>query len=324
MIFAAEEILASQRACLGLTLQAGSNFSAAFGLLPLAKRQAMHALYAFMRHSDDLADDPPSGRSPREVLRHWRRAFEQLLGAEVRQADQGGTTPEGNGTAGDALLNEVDPCGRKILPAVVQTVREFRIPPESLLAVLDGVEMDLEPRIYSTFDELAVYCERVASAVGLACIHIWGFLGGNIAGPSRSAGLALQLTNILRDLSEDARRGRVYLPIEDLRACGYSAEELQKGVVNQPFLRLMKLEIERAEQYYREAAELARSLHKDGQRIFGLMMETYHSLLDAIRRRPGEVLIRRIHVSRWKKLWLAARWTLGPLKQVRNDEEMMK
>ncbi|MGA2254622.1 MAG: phytoene/squalene synthase family protein [Thermoguttaceae bacterium] len=196
----------------------------------------------------------------------------------------------------------------------VQTVREFRIPPESLLAVLDGVEMDLEPRVYATFEELAVYCERVASAVGLACIHIWGFLGSNILGPSRSAGLALQLTNILRDLREDARRGRVYLPLEDISACGYSSEELQCGVVNRPFLRLMEMEIDRAEQFYREAAELSRSLHKDGHRIFGLMMETYHALLDAIRRHPADVFTRRIRVGRWKKLWLAARWTLLPVK----------
>ena len=134
------------------------------------------------------------------------------------------------------------------------------------------------------------------------------------SGPAAAAGLALQLTNILRDLSEDARRGRVYLPLDDIHACGYSAEELRDGVVNRPFLRLMEMEIERAEQFYREAAELTRSLHKDGHRIFGLMMATYHSLLDAIRRHPADVFARRIRVSRWKKLWLAARWTLLPVR----------
>ena len=195
------------------------------------------------------------------------------------------------GASRSEAYGQVDPQGYAILPAVVQTVREFQIPPETLLAVLDGVEMDLEPRVYATFDELAVYCERVASAVGLACIHIWGFFGDNALGPSRSAGLALQLTNILRDLSEDARRGRVYLPLEDISACGYSAEELQNGVVNRPFLRLMEMEIDRAEQFYREAAELPRSLHKDGRRIFGLMMETYHALLRCHSPPPG----RRFH-----------------------------
>ncbi len=163
MTLAAEEIVASHRACRRLTRQAGSNFPAAFCLLPRAKRQAMHALYAFMRHSDDLADDPPPGCSPRELLRQWRGALERALSGEL--------------LSGDGDFGEVDPRGRAILPAVVQTVREFQIPPESLLAVLDGVEMDLEPRVYATFDELAVYCQRVASAVGLACIHIWGFSG---------------------------------------------------------------------------------------------------------------------------------------------------
>jgi phytoene synthase len=294
MTFTASDIQTSFQACLSLTRHAGSNFSAAFRLLPQAKRQAMHALYAFMRHSDDLADDPPPGHSPREVLRQWREAFETSL--------------DGHGT-----LGEVDPQGRAILPAVVQTVHEFHIPPESLIAVLDGVEMDLEPRVYSRFDELAVYCERVASAVGLACIYVWGFLGKDALGPSRSAGLALQLTNILRDLREDARRGRVYLPLEDINACGYSVDELQKGVVNRPFLRLMEMEIERAEQFYREAAELARSLHTDGRRIYGLMMQTYHDLLDAIRRSPADVFSRRIRVSRWRKMWLVARWSLLPV-----------
>jgi phytoene synthase len=254
------------------------------------------------------------------MLRQWRGALERSLAGDALSADHDReyTVPD----MVPGALAAVDPRGRTILPAVVETVREYHIPPESLLAVLDGIEMDLEPRVYATFDELAVYCQRVASAVGLACIHIWGFHGspgpgGNVLGPSRSAGLALQLTNILRDLSEDARRGRVYLPLEDLRACGYSAEELRGGVANRPFLRLMEMEIDRAEQFYREAAELPRSLHKDGHRIFGLMMETYHALLEAIRRRPGDVFAQRIRVSRWKKLSLALRWSFLPVKPMK-------
>ena len=308
------QIEASYRDCRRLSRQAGSSFPAAFCLLPRAKRRAMHALYAFMRHSDDLADDPQPGCSPRELLRQWREAMERAMC--------------GRAVAADTACGELDPCGRAILPAVVDVVREFRVPPESLLDVLDGVEMDLEPRVYATFDELAVYCRRVASAVGLACIHIWGFSGGTVnpgsnlaepggevLGPSRSAGLALQLTNILRDLSEDARRGRVYVPLEDLRECGYSAEELRGGVVNRQFLRLMEMEIARAEGFYREAAALPRWLHKDGHRIFGLMMDTYRALLHAIRRRPANVFTRRVRIGRWKKLWLAVRWGFLPVRK---------
>jgi 15-cis-phytoene synthase len=301
----AETILASHRACRTLTRQAGSNFSAAFGLLPPPNRQAMHALYAFLRHSDDLADDPPQGQSPRASLRQWRAAFEQSLNGECKESSV---------SAGSTDFAAADPLGYSILPALADSIRAFKIPRQALLAVLDGIEMDLEPRVYATFDELAVYCERVASAVGLACIHVWGFSGNEAFSPSRSAGLAFQLTNILRDLREDARRGRVYIPLADLQACGYSAEELRSGTVNAGFLRLMDLEIQRAEQFYREAAELRRSLHKDGLRIFGLMLETYHSLLHAIRRRPADVFVRRIRVGRWKKLWLALRWSLFPVK----------
>ena len=288
----AEQLEASHLACRRLTRAAGSNFPAAFCLLPPAKREAMHALYAFMRHSDDLADDPAPGSNVREVLGHWRAALQAALRGE---------------TASDSL--EIDPQGWAILPAVVQTVREFRIPPETLTAVLDGVEMDLQPRLYETFAELAVYCERVASAVGLACMHIWGFEGSAALAPGRSAGLALQLTNILRDLGEDARAGRVYLPQEDLRACGYTLDELRRGVVNDGLLRLMEFEIQRAEGFYREAAELPRWLHKDGRRIYGLMMDRYHALLRLIARRPGDVFKRRIRLGRWQKLWLAVKWT---------------
>jgi phytoene synthase len=291
-----EELEASHLTCRRLTRASGSSFSAAFCLLPAAKKQAMHALYAFMRYSDDLADDPTPAGNPRDALREWRAA--------LMRAVEGGT---------DTQVGRVDPCGTAILPAVAQTVREFRIPIETLLAVLDGVEMDLSPRVYETFDELAVYCERVASAVGLACMHIWGFDGDAALPSGHSAGIALQMTNILRDLSEDARRGRVYLPQEDLRASGYTVDELRRGVVNDAFSRLMRLEIERTTRFYREASELLHRLHKDGRRVYGLMMDRYYQLLKMITRRPGDVFSRRIRLSRWQKLWLAVKWTALPI-----------
>ena len=286
------ELEASHLACRRLTRESGSNFSAAFCLLPAAKKEAMHALYAFMRYSDDLADDPPTGTNPCEALRNWRTALTHAV--------------EGRAETDSA---SVDPRGRAILPAVAQTVRDFRIPIESLLAVLDGVEMDLVPRIYESFDDLTIYCERVASAVGLACMHIWGFEGVAALPAGRSAGVALQMTNILRDLSEDARRGRVYLPQEDIRACGYSVDELDRGVVNDAFARLMTLEIERTKCFYREANDLFNKLHRDGRRVYGLMMDRYYLLLQMISQRPGDVFSRRIRLSRWQKLCLAAKWT---------------
>jgi 15-cis-phytoene synthase len=289
---------ASYAFCRQVSRRAGSSFYASFFLLPREKRRAMEALYAFMRHTDDLVDDtcgagvPPAlalaGGTPapqrREAIATWRVALQQSLRGEV----------------------PLPP----LLPALADAVRRFHIPHEHLLAVIDGVEMDLTPQRYETFDELERYCERVASAVGLACIHIWGFRGAEAFEPARQAGVALQLTNILRDLKEDATAGRVYLPLADLRQCGYSEEELSAGTANDAFLDLMRLELERAKQLYCGAARLGDQLTPEGRRIFGLMTATYRRLLERIERRPADVLRRRVRVGSLARLGLFARWML--------------
>ncbi len=180
-----------------------------------------------------------------------------------------------------------------ILPALADAARRFQIPHEHLEAVIDGVEMDLDARRYETFEELLPYCQRVASAVGLACIHLWGFRGPEAFEPARQAGVALQLTNILRDLRQDAQAGRVYLPLADLRQFGFSTDDLLSGVDDDRFRRLMAMEVARAEQFYRGGAELGNGLNRTGRRIFGLIMATYRSLLRKIARRPGDVLRRQ-------------------------------
>ena len=251
----------------------------------------MDALYAFMRHSDDLVD--AASPSPREALAQWRADLEDSLRPDVAPAFH----------SVKATL---------LLPAVADTVRRFHIPAEHLRDVLDGVEMDLDRPRYETFAALVGYCEHVASAVGLACIHVWGFRGPQALGPARAAGVALQLTNILRDLKEDAAAGRVYLPLDDLRECGYAIEQLQRGQGGAAFRRLMELEIARAEQFYRDGAALLDWLASPGQRLFGMMMATYRVLLRKIARRPEEVLRRRIRLGGAKKLQIAARWSLLP------------
>jgi len=193
---------------------------------------------------------------------------------------------------------------------LADTAGRFHIPHEHLFAVIDGVEMDLDTHRYETFDQLAVYCHRVASAVGLACIYIWGFRGPGAFEPARKAGIALQLTNILRDVKEDAQAGRVYLPLADLRECGYSVNDLLAGVADERFCRLMRLEIERAKGYYDAANELREWLLPDGRRIFGLMMSTYRELLAMIEHCPTDVLRRRVHLGVLKKLKILARWTI--------------
>jgi len=258
-----EVIEAGYEVCRRVARGSGSSFYPSFFGLPREKRRAMDALYAFMRHTDDLADDPRAGDAA-EALRQWRAALEAACEDRFDRIDN---VPH-----------------QELLPAVADVLRRYRVPPEHLHAVIDGVEMDLKQQRYETFEELEVYCQRVASAVGLSCIHVWGFTGREALEPARKCGIALQLTNILRDLREDARVDRVYLPLEDLRA----------------------------ERFYREGAELMRWLEPSARRIFGMMISTYRAVLGKIERHPAKVLTGRVRLGRLKKLQLAVRWALLP------------
>jgi 15-cis-phytoene synthase len=321
MTFSRDTVDASYAACRRISRRAHSSFYAGFLLLPRAERRAMEALYAFLRHTDDLADDPPGQCARREALAAWREALRIALHEEEQRG-------EGRGAKGDAANDE---CGMMndespdihhssfiihhfplILPALADTVSRFHIPHGHLFAVVDGVEMDLDSPRYETFEQLQTYCERVASAVGLACIHIWGFRGPEAFEPARQAGIALQLTNILRDLKEDAAAGRVYLPLADVRACDYSIDDLKAGVADERFRQLMAVEIARAKQCYARAADLFDLLNPSGRRIFGLTMATYHALLGRIAHHPEIVFQGRTRLGRCQKLGLLARWFLLP------------
>ncbi len=269
----------SYRFCEALTRREAGNFYPAFRLLPAAQRRSMCALYAFMRIADDLSDEPAPSDLKREQLRRWRQALHQALEGHYRHT---------------------------ALPALHATVQRHHIPPEYLEAVLDGVEMDLEPVAYSTFAELRLYCYRVASAVGLACIHVWGFHGEQAKQYAEDAGLAFQLTNILRDLGEDAARGRLYLPQEDLARFGYDAERLRRSQRDEAFRALMQFELQRARGYYDAAGPLAPLLAPAGRRI---SHDGAH--LPRLARRNRAARLRRVQrgvrLSRWKKMWLAVR-----------------
>jgi phytoene synthase len=270
---------ASYAHCRQIARRAGSNFYAAFFLLPRQKRRAMWALYAFLRHCDDLSDADGDVEKRREALAAWRQSLGQAFAGEFHHP---------------------------LLPAVKDTVDRFQVPHEYLTAAIDGMEMDLGPCRYETFQDLRLYCYRVASVVGLACIHIWGFDDQAACQPAIECGVAFQLTNILRDLREDLLRDRVYLPQEDLRRFGYTAEDLQAGVCDDRFRQLMEFQVDRAERFYRAAAPLAGYLHDDGRRILRALTATYHGLLDEIRRAGGDVLHQRVRVGRLRRLWIAA------------------
>jgi phytoene synthase len=265
--------------CERLARRQAGNFYHAFRLLPASQRKAMCALYAFMRVADDLTDGPQPVAEKRLALADWRRQL-------------------------DAALSGVYP--HPLHPAFHHTVEKHSIPRRYLEDVLDGVGMDLDTDHYDTFADLYRYCYRVASAVGLACIHIWGFHDERALAYAESAGIALQLTNILRDLAEDAARGRVYLPREDLDRFGYSAEDLERGRYDARFRSLMHFQVERARGYYESAAPLAELLDPAGRAVFLVMLRTYRGLLEAIVRRDYDVFNVRVRLSRLRKIWLAA------------------
>jgi phytoene synthase len=277
------ELAASYAHCRQIARQAASSFYYSFLLLPKPKRLAMCALYAFLRRTDDLSDSQASASERRGALRAWR--------GSLRLATRGSYD---------------DP----LLPALADTLATFRIPDEYLLSVIDGVEMDLVPPCYETFEQLERYCHRVASSVGLACLRIWGCASHNAERPARQCGVAFQMTNILRDLKEDAARERIYLPQEDLDRFSYTADDLRAGIRDERFRQLMQFEIERTEKLYAEAAELEAWLESDARRVFGSMVAVYRALLEEIKRLDGDVLTARVRLSRWRKMRIATRWFL--------------
>lgn len=268
----------SYRYCETLARREARNFYPAFRVLPRAQRRAMCALYAFMRIADDLSDEPGDAAHKREQLARWRCALRGALGGRFEHP---------------------------IHPALHHAVSGFGVPAQYLEAVLDGVEMDLTTASYASFTELRQYCWRVASVVGLACIHIWGFTDEHAKEYAEAAGIAFQLTNILRDVREDAARGRIYLPQDEMAQFGYDADRLQRGVCDDAFRSLMRFQIERARAFYEQAWPLTPLLARPGRAVFLLMARTYRALLDAIERSDYDVFSTRIRVASWRKLMLA-------------------
>lgn len=247
----------------------------------------MCALYSFLRIADDISDEPAPADEKRLRLGQWRDAVQRAM-------------------TGDYI--------HVIYPALHDAVQRYGIPSSYLEAALQGVEMDLEPKNYLTFADLRSYCYRVASVVGLACIHIWGFHGARAEEYAISAGIAFQLTNILRDLGEDAANGRIYLPREDLERFGYTTEDIRRGQRDDRFRLLMRFEINRARDFYDAAWPLVPLLQPAGRFVFLLMAGTYRALLDAIEQRDYDVFSSRVRVSKWRRLLLGlsalpARWS---------------
>jgi phytoene synthase len=263
--------------CERLARRQAGNFYHAFRILPRPQRCAMCALYAFMRVADDCTDGAESVEEKQTTLNLWRRQFEQMLAGAY---------------------------GHPLHAALHHTLQSYHVPRTYLDAVLDGVGMDLYQTAYTTFADLYTYLYRVASAVGLACIYIWGFTHEKALEYAESAGIAFQLTNILRDLGEDAARGRVYLPQEDLQRFSYPWEQLRSGERNGQFRALMRFEVGRARAYYEAAEPLGALLRPAGRAVFQVMARTYRGLLEAIEQRDYDVFSGRVSLSRWRHLGL--------------------
>jgi phytoene synthase len=268
----ARTLAADHAACADALRRSRSNFALPIRLLPEEKRRGTTALYAFCRRADDIVDDSADLAAAGGRLDAFQDDLESALA--------GG--------------HSADP----VIRAVVDTVRRFAVPPEYLRDILDGVRMDLSQHSYETFADLEEYCRRVASAVGLAAIHIWGFRTPEAIPASHACGMAFQLTNILRDIPEDLGRGRIYLPREDLAAHGCSPEDLAAGRIDAGFARLADFEISRADRYFRQAQSLDRMLSTDGRLVFRAMHGVYRALLNAVRRGGSRIFTERPRPSK--------------------------
>lgn len=272
---------ASYRHCESVARRRARNFYYSFLALPASRRRAMCALYAFMRECDDLSDGE---RASRENLRQWR--------ADLDAALEGRLPPH------------------PLWPAFLDTVRRYRIPADCLRGMIEGVSSDLEPRSFQTFDDLYRYCYLVASVVGVATIHVFGFSDARAPLLAERCGIAFQLTNILRDVREDALNGRIYLPGEDMARFQVVPAMLSAGAVCPELRGLLAFEAARARAFYREAEPLIGMVEPASRHALWALIEIYRRLLGRIEDRDFDVLASRVRLSALEKSGIALRAVL--------------
>lgn len=264
--------------CQDRAAKSGSSFYYSFRFLSPERRRAIMAFYAFCREVDDVVDETPDMVQAATQLIWWREEVERIANGE----------PE-------------HPVGK----ALQRSSRQFNISKEHLLEIINGMEMDLEQRRYANFEELRLYCYRVASVVGLVAAEIFGMQDPRTQQYALDLGIAFQLTNILRDIGEDAQRGRIYLPADELEQFGVSADDLLLGRYSEQFTALMRFQTERAEHYYALALAELPDVDRKAQRPGLIMAAVYHAVLKKIQQENFQVLDQRISLSSLRKLWLA-------------------
>ncbi len=257
-----------------------SSFYYAFNLLPAAKRDAMNTVYAFCRETDDIIDE---GSEPDELkfvkLRKWTIELEKSI----------------TGNSGYPLLNKLG-----------KTISGFNIPLEPFFELIKGMEMDLQKKRYRSFEDLMLYCYRVASTVGLICIEIFGYKDKQHAKDfAINLGIALQLTNILRDIKKDSERGRIYLPQNDLEMFRYSEKDILNRNYNSEFRELMSYEVERAKTYFEKATMSLNLDDKAAMFAARAMQHIYYKMLQRIVEADYDIYNQNIRVSKFEKVGIS-------------------
>ncbi len=262
-----------------ISKSSGSSFYYAFNLLPVEQRDAMNTVYAFCRRTDDIVDNIDDDDQVKyEQLRKWRIELEKGL---IGHSDY-------------ALLNKLSTI-----------ITKFNIPLDPFFELIEGMEMDLQKNRYHKIEDLLQYCYRVASTVGLMCIEIFGYKNSSTKNYAINLGLALQLTNILRDVKKDAEFGRIYLPDEDMRKFNYTEQDLINNKYNDEFYQLMKHEGERARGYFRKANESLNFEDKPSLFAARAMQHIYYKLLNRLEVNKYDIFTQDINVPKFEKVAIA-------------------
>jgi phytoene synthase len=259
--------------------QSRSSFYYAFNLLPAEQRDAMNTVYAFCRQTDDIVDEGTLADEVKfEKLRKWRIELEKSL----------------KGHSDYPVLNKLS-----------RTIQKFNIPLDPFFDLLKGMEMDLQTKRYLTFTDLQTYCYHVASTVGLMCIEIFGYRHPSAKDFAINLGIALQLTNILRDIKKDAERGRIYLPQEDLRKFNYNEADIFNNTYNENFQMMMKYQVERAREYFNAATACLNREDKKTMFAARAMQHIYFKMLNKIADAGYDVYNNKIKISAFRKLGIS-------------------
>lgn len=310
--------------CQEKTARSGSSFYYSFLFLPEPERVAITALYAFCREVDDIVDECTDPQIARLKLQWWRDSLHLAFAGEAQHP---------------------------VLQALLNPIQRYRLELTGFLAIIDGMEMDLTQNRYTDFNELRLYCHRVAGVVGLLAARIFGYQDCAVKDYAENLGIAFQLTNIIRDIREDARRGRIYLPLEDLRHFEVTEQDIfnstalnplpdktvkpipdqtqnqtrspeRKPAMSPKLRQLLQFQVERAEGFYTKAFAALPEPERYNQRCGLIMASLYHEVLRTIATDVNRVLLHRVSLSPGRKLWLAWRSARAEKKRRRKQHQL--